>query len=121
MTPFRPVRPLVMAAFFAALALPAAAFERVQSRENFVSLVDGRTLTTLGVRLVVTPAGAISGRAFGRDVTGSWDWQDGYFCRSMEAGDRLLPRDCQLVEREGSSLRFTSEKGEGDRARLNLR
>lgn len=50
---------------------PALAFERITDRSAFVGLVEGRTLTSLGVSLKVLADGQIAGRAFGRDVTGS--------------------------------------------------
>jgi hypothetical protein len=102
-------------------AAPAAAFERVASRDAFVALTQGRALTALGIRLNVSPEGGITGRAFGRDVSGSWTWEGGFFCRTLSAGDRDLPRNCQLVERRGDVLRFTADRGAGDTADLRLR
>ena len=112
-----------MRALIAALLLadPAAAFEPVTSRDAFLSLVEGRTLGRTGIRLDVTPAGAIAGRAFGTRVSGAWAWRDGYFCRSLYFGSRDLGDNCQLVERSGDVLRFTLDRGAGDHADLRLR
>ncbi|MGR3371948.1 MAG: dihydrodipicolinate reductase [Pseudooceanicola nanhaiensis] len=104
-------------------ALPAAAegSRLITDRSEFVTLVQGRDLTRLGVRLTVTPDGAITGRAFGKQVTGEWDWRGGYFCRTLNWGDtRAYDRNCQTVQLEGDRLRFTSDKGKGDYARLSL-
>ncbi|PKP84258.1 MAG: dihydrodipicolinate reductase [Alphaproteobacteria bacterium HGW-Alphaproteobacteria-2] len=84
-------------------------------------LVEGRTLSTLGVKLEVTPEGRISGRAWGRDVTGTWRWTDGYFCREMTFGEKPVEADCQVVRQEGEALRFIAERGAGQQARLALR
>jgi hypothetical protein len=73
------------------------------------------------VRLVVRADGGLTGRAFGRAVTGSWTWEDGYFCRTITAGSRVLPRNCQTVARDGDTLRFTADRGAGDTADLRLR
>lgn len=100
---------------------PALAFERVTDRSAFVRLVDGRTLTTLGVALKVLPDGQIAGRAFGRDVIGSWNWRDGLFCREMAAGSRAFPLNCQVVQLDGTTLRFIADEGQGDRADLRIR
>lgn len=102
-------------------ATPAFAFERITERSAFVGLVEGRTLTSLGVALQVLPDGKIAGRAFGRDVTGSWDWQGGLFCRAMAAGSRRFPRNCQVVQLDGTTLRFIADQGQGDRADLRIR
>ncbi len=106
-----------------ALASPAMAdgYSRVTDRAAFVGLVGGKSLTSLGVSLTVAASGAIGGRAFGRDVTGAWTWNDGYFCRTMSAGDRQFARNCQLVQYEGDRLRFIADRGKGDTANLRIR
>ena len=55
----------------------------VSSRDAFVSLIDGRELRRFGITLTVTADGQIVGRAFGYDVVGAWEWEDGYFCRDL--------------------------------------
>lgn len=115
---------LKAASLAVALLAPAAApadVVQVTSRSEFVRLVDGRTLSTLGVRLRVSPAGQITGSAWGRQVSGTWRWQDGYFCREMTFGDKPIAADCQVVTREGDRLRFIAQRGEGQQASLTLR
>ncbi|MCF3973810.1 dihydrodipicolinate reductase [Paracoccus salsus] len=113
---------LAALALAAAIALPQAAqAERVTSRDDFLSLVEQRQLTRMGISLQVMPDGRIGGRAFGREVRGSWEWRSGWFCRTLGWGDRQWPLDCQLVERSGDRLTFTSGKGAGDKATLRLR
>lgn len=106
-----------------AFSTPAAAqeFSTVQQEENFVSLVDGRKLTRFGINLDVTPDGRIVGRAFGRDVTGAWNWNAGYFCRDLFWGERDLGPNCQMVKVQGDTIRFISDKGTGQFADLQLR
>lgn len=106
-----------------ALASPAMAedYARVTDRGAFVNLVQGKSLTSLGVRLTVSPSGSIGGRAFGRDISGAWTWNNGYFCRTMQAGDRVFPRNCQLVRQKGDRLRFIADKGTGQTADLRIR
>lgn len=104
------------------LSLPnAAVADRVTTRDEFIGLVQQRSLTTVGVSLSVQPDGRIGGRAFGRDVQGSWDWQSGWFCRTLGWGQREWPLNCQLVTRDGNKLTFTSDKGNGDSATLTIR
>ncbi|MEO0860010.1 MAG: dihydrodipicolinate reductase [Pseudomonadota bacterium] len=103
------------------MTTPAAAFEPIGSRDAFVSLVQGRQLSGDGVRLTVTPDGGIGGRAFGFRVTGSWRWEGGYFCRTINTAVRKLPDNCQTVARDGNVLRFTADRGAGDSADLRIR
>ena len=60
------------------------------------------------------------GRAFGAPVTGAWTWQGGYFCRDLFWNGDDLGYNCQLVEENGDTLRFTSDQGSGMSADLNL-
>jgi hypothetical protein len=93
----------------------------VSSRDTFVALVQDRELRRFGIRLSVTPDGEISGRAFGTPVTGEWNWDGGYFCRDLFFGDEDLGFNCQLVQVNGETLRFTSDQGTGMSADLTLR
>lgn len=100
----------------------AEGFERIEGREGFLSVLSGRDLTRLGIRVKVTESGEIVGRAFGRKVSGDWAWRNGYFCRDLYwGGSKLDLNNCQTVEKRGNTLRFTSNKGTGDSANLVLR
>lgn len=116
--------PGVLAGAFLSLATanPVAAeeFSVVGSADRFVSLVNGRELRRLGIRLTVTAEGQIIGRAFGAPVTGEWTWQGGYFCRDLFWNGDDLGYNCQLVQESGDTLRFTSDQGAGMSADLTL-
>jgi hypothetical protein len=124
------LRPILTAAAtgctLAATALPALAndFEPVDDLAEFLSLVEGRELRLglFGVALNVMPDGRIDGTAMGDPVTGSWTWQDGFFCRELDWGGTPIPYNCQLVEVRGNGvIRFTVDQGAGDSAQFNLR
>jgi hypothetical protein len=108
------------------LAGPAAAdgFQRIGEREVFLDAVEGRELhyRLFGIRLQVLPDGRIDGTAMGWDVTGTWEWRDGFFCRELDWSGKLIPMNCQLVEaRAGREVRFTVDRGAGDSASFRLR
>lgn len=109
-----------------ALGLPAQAdsFAPVTDKSTFLTLVQNRALRhgLLDLTLNVTPDGTIKGRAMGWEVTGSWHWKDGYFCREMNWSGTPIDYDCQLVEARGDEkLRFTVNRGAGDSAAFDLR
>lgn len=111
----------ITAALALCLATPALAdFARVGDRDQFMSLVQGRDLTRMGITLNVD-ASQISGRAFGSPVSGAWTWRDGYFCRSLYWGGENLGDNCQAVDVNGNRIRFTSDRGAGMSAELTLR
>lgn len=103
-------------------ASPAVAegFQVVDNGERFVALIEGRELRRLGIALTVSPEGEIAGRAFGAPVRGEWRWEGGYFCRDLFWNETDLGYNCQLVQENGDTLRFTSDQGAGMFADLQL-
>jgi hypothetical protein len=99
----------------------ANGFQQLEARSQFLSVIEGRKLTRMGIELDVTPSGEIRGRAFGRPVVGAWNWQDGYFCRDLYWGQRNLGPNCQAVQLDGRTIRFISDRGTGEFADLRLR
>lgn len=114
---------LALSSTLVASAVQAQAYERISTREDFVAAVQDRDLRIglLGITLNVKPDGTITGDAMGWPVTGTWEWQDGFFCREMDWSGTPIEFNCQLVEKRGESIRFTVDKGEGDSARFALR
>lgn len=113
-------------AFAALMALPAHAndFAKVTDKSAFLKLVDGRDLRIgmFNLTLQLRGDGTIKGSALGWDITGSWDWKDGYFCREMDWSGKAIDYNCQLVEASGAEkLRFTVDKGMGDSASFDIR
>ena len=112
-----------LAIAMSATAASASAMEQLSDRSEFLGTLDGRNLTIglYGLSLAVLPDGKIQGRAAGRDVTGEWTWEDGFFCRSMMWGKREIPYNCQLVQYDGREMRFTTDRGDGDYADFRLK
>jgi hypothetical protein len=116
----------VYAVFFAALtALTAsptlAEFAKVASEQEFIALISGKKLTRPLVKIEVSPSGQISGTGASWAVTGQWQWQGSYFCRSLEWGGDDLGYNCQEVASDGGRIRFTSDQGAGDAAIFALK
>ncbi len=106
-------------------AVPAHAdFVPINDRAAFLRVIEGRELRmgVFQIALKITPDGQINGSALGWDVTGTWAWQDGFFCREIDWSGKPIPYNCQLVEvQEGDKIRFTVDQGAGDEATFNLR
>ncbi|MGV8950314.1 MAG: dihydrodipicolinate reductase [Cypionkella sp.] len=106
-------------------ALPgqALAFEPIKDRDSFVDMVTGRQLQIgmYSLSLSIGPEGTISGKALGSEVRGTWNWQDGYFCRDIFWSTFEIPHNCQLVEAREGKMRFTSDKGAGMSAAFTLK
>ena len=122
----RPITPrisltMATAALCVAATAASADYAKVDSANEFTSIVQGKTLTRPMIRLQVSPAGEISGTGAAWEVTGNWSWQDGYFCRDLYWGGDALGYNCQEVCVQGSKIRFTSDKGAGQSAEFRLR
>ena len=116
------MRALTVAFLLSATASTAMAdgFQVINDRSTFIQLLKDKSLTRLGISLDVAPSGEIRGRAFGRDVTGAWQWNGGYFCRDLYYGERDLGPNCQQVRVKGRTMRFISDRGTGQFADLKL-
>ena len=113
----------IIVIFLSLMATSAAAQETLTKRSDFLNAVAANFLEIklLRLQLKVLDNGKITGKAFGRDVTGAWEWTNGFFCRSMTWGDRELENNCQQVVKDGKSLIFISDKGTGRSATFSLR
>ena len=99
----------------------SASESTVSSRSDFENLVINKKLERFLISLSVTSDGKIKGSAAGRNVSGDWNWIDGYFCRTLLWGKRELKYNCQEVTFDGRRLRFISDKGKGQSASFALR
>jgi hypothetical protein len=99
-----------------------ADFSKVEREEEFLSIVAGKDLRRPLVNVQVTENGDITGNGAGWAVSGSWTWEDGYFCRDLYWGGDPLGYNCQQVDvQKDGRIRFTSDRGAGDSAEFRLR
>jgi len=115
------MRPIYLAAALLITA-GAAEAETVATKSQFVNIVQGKTLSRAPqIDLRVKPNGQIEGRGLQWPVTGTWTWQDGYFCREMDWSGYPIAYNCQQVSMDSNSrIRFTSDRGAGRSAAFRL-
>ncbi len=98
----------------------SAELKKLNTFEEFLSYVQGKTLSRPLIKLTVTSDGRIAGRGAKWDVEGNWRWQDGYFCRDLYWGGDALGYNCQEVRAQGNRIKFTSDRGAGQSAVFRL-
>lgn len=64
-------------------------------------------------RSIATSDGQIRGNFGGKELSGTWEWEDDYFCRTSTLGDLDLGHDCIVIEITSTQMRLTMEKGNG--------
>ena len=107
-----------------AIFLPVSAwaeFVVLSKRDNFLSVIEGKDLKRPLIRLQVKPDGTITGKAAAMKGTGTWVWEDRYFCRVLYWGGKTFEHNCQEVALNGDKIRFTTEKGAGEFADFTLK
>ncbi len=120
-TGFRRVVAVLAAVLTISPAMAISETAVVQDRDQFLRIIEGRTLARPLVRLNVLPDGSIDGHGAGIDVSGNWSWDGQFFCRDLYWGNDALGYNCQQVSVNGDRLRFTSDRGEGEHAEFRLR
>ena len=111
---------LAVAIQLAPTTATAEDFQLVTEESEFRALISGKDLKRFAISLSVQPDGQITGKGYGRKVTGDWRWESGYFCRDLFWGKTDLGFNCQKVLRNGETLRFIENRGTGRYADLRL-
>jgi len=114
----------LIATLLICIAVPAQASDTlvISERDSFLKILAGRALRLgmFDLSIQVRADGTLAGSAMGWQVTGDWAWKDGLFCRKMDWSGYPIEYDCQLVEKRGEKLRFTSQAGRGRHADFRL-
>ena len=102
------------------MVVSAQAGERIFDRSTLLDVVSEKVLILrlFGIKLKIMEDGRIEGKAMGRDVVGDWEWQDGFFCRSMFWGERDIGYNCQEVSINNKKIKFISDRGLGASAKF---
>lgn len=86
----------------------------------FRQAIVGKTLTFNGSSLTINADNTISGPWDGSGITGTWYWDDAYWCREVAVGGVERGLDCQAWTTTGSEATFTRDRGNGNSATYTL-
>ena len=117
------MRSMYLSFLLSFLVVSAQADERIFDRSALLDVDSEKVLILrlFGIKLKIMDDGRIEGKAMGRNVVGDWEWQDGFFCRSMFWGERDIGYNCQEVSIERKKIKFTSDRGSGASARFLIK
>ena len=90
--------------------------KRIETEQEYREKVVGKKLVQENGYVMSHEDGTVSGEFGDQSLSGTWTWEDKYFCRTVTLGTRDFGRDCQVVEVSGDSLTVIRNKGEGKRS-----
>lgn len=86
----------------------------ISDEETFRKAIVGRTVALQdGANMTINADNTITGAVDGEVVTGTWSFEDGYWCRTITLGD-IFTEDCQLWVVDGDRLVITRDRGNGE-------
>ena len=91
---------------------------QINTEEEYRTSVVGRSV---GVT-TTHPDGTMTGISEeGKEIKGTWTWENGLFCREGTIGSDKLDRDCQKIEVTEDKLRVTRNNGNGSQSVFDLK
>ncbi|MGI3167792.1 hypothetical protein ACRARG_01480 [Pseudooceanicola sp. C21-150M6] len=104
-----------MALALALLAGPAtAAPKKINTEQEFRTLVVGRTFGNGDYSAVIKADGTMSGaRKDGVKIVGNWAWNGKLWCRNIAMGKQQLGTDCGTWTIDGNKYRLVMGDGKG--------
>lgn len=88
-------------------------WKRILTKQEYLDKAANVFFGDEGGQSVATKSGNIFGIFNDQELSGTWDWKDGFFCRTSTLGDLDLGSDCILIEVTDTQMRLTMEKGKG--------
>ena len=85
----------------------------ITTEAAFRSTLVGKTIGFAGNTFVINADNTVSGPWDGTGITGTWSWEDQYWCRDIAIGGTARNPDCQIWTVEGTSATVTRDRGNG--------
>lgn len=115
------IAPFVLLPILAACTVPAPPLDqgRILTEADFRERVAGKTARSDLATITVAEDGTISGVSDGQAIAGTWEWRDGFFCRTITS-PVLTPEDCQVWQITEDELIITRDMGTGGKLIYDL-
>ena len=98
----------------------ASDFKRVKAKSDFANIfVDRKGVASWGW-VASQSDGTIVGKVNGERASGSWEWKNGFWCRTISWGSAEMPYDCQAVFHKNGTGVFIRNKGQGEQTVVKL-
>jgi alpha-acetolactate decarboxylase len=94
-------------------AFEPIAWDRVTTKEEYLKKGADNYYGDAGGKSIATHDGIIKGIFGGQQLTGTWDWEGEYFCRTSMLGKMDLGSDCIQIDVTEDKMRLVLNKGTG--------
>lgn len=89
-------------------------FTPIATRAELLAVLDGKQFVRDDAWWRMTKEGRLYGQFGDAVVEGTWDWEDGAYCREFSVDSKPRPRgECQNILVKGNQLMFIKERGAG--------
>ena len=95
-------------------AAPSPDEGRLTTEDEYRAMIVGKTIVWEHGSATHHEDGTITGTVGGREMTGTWSWQDEFYCRSITIADTSVPYDCQILILSGDELIAIRDRGMGE-------
>ncbi|MCL6284330.1 hypothetical protein M3P21_12415 [Ruegeria sp. 2012CJ41-6] len=92
----------------------SSAWVGIETRAAFCAFIAECGFEGPDLCFVIHPDGSFAGTSDGVAFEGRWEWQDGFFCRTLSLPDAPDETDCEHIEVNGAQMRYTRDRGQGE-------
>ena len=93
---------------------------RIMTEQEFREVLVGKKTYNNSGYSVLHEDGSMSGDFGGKELTGTWTWEEKYLCRGGKLGKKKLPRDCLVVIVSGDKMTIVAKKGKGKKRKYKI-
>ena len=111
---------LSLSAWSGALSAADSGKKAIETEQEFRDVVVERRLSNKHGYSIVHEDGTLSGDFRGKKVTGTWNWDGKYFCRTGKVGNKKFALNCQTITVSGDKVTFGRNKGLGKKSKYRL-
>lgn len=96
-------------------------YKRISTKSDYLSIVADKKIFADWGWLIAASDGSLMGQVDGKAAQGKWDWEGGFWCRTISFGSTTMPRNCQSIHVSGKKLVAIRDKGTGDQTHMTIK
>ena len=94
--------------------------KKLTTEKEFREMVAGKRMANKHGYGIAHRDGTITGTFAGKNMTGTWSWEDQYYCRTAKLGKKKYGHNCSVVTVSGNKVILKGSKGMGKKRTYRL-